>query len=213
MSTSVSFETAAPEPVARVVDLMSTYQHDWALCGGWAVDAWLGRLTREHGDTDVIVFDQGVLFEHLPGWQLLAHDPLAPEHNGEWWDGDRVLSHRSHIHARPPDRRSTLPEGGIATTEGGFGLEFQLNERARGDWVMRGEPHVSLPLSRAVRDSAWGLPTVTPEVLLFYKAADLRRRDKLDFLALLPQLTADQRDWLREAIALVGHPWLTQLAT
>ena len=54
---------------------------------------------------------------------------------------------------------------------------------------------------------------MVPEVLLFYKARELRRRDKLDFLALLPHLTVEQRDWLRNAISLVGHPWLSQLST
>jgi hypothetical protein len=53
---------------------------------------------------------------------------------------------------------------------------------------------------------------VAPEVLLFYKSLDLRRRDKLDFAALAPQLTDGQRAWLREAIAAIGHPWLAELA-
>ncbi len=39
--------TSIPEPVAEVADLMSTYRHMWCLCGGWAVDAWLGRQTRD----------------------------------------------------------------------------------------------------------------------------------------------------------------------
>jgi hypothetical protein len=46
---------------------MSSFPAPWALCGGWAIDAWLGRQTREHGDVDVSVFlqDQRALFEHL----------------------------------------------------------------------------------------------------------------------------------------------------
>jgi hypothetical protein len=70
----------------------------------------------------------------------------------------------------------------------------------------------------AIQTSPWGVPTVVPEVLLFYKGCPqddlgfLRRRDKLDFLALLPHLTREQREWLREAISLVGHPWLAQLS-
>jgi hypothetical protein len=69
-----------------------------------------------------------------------------------------------------------------------------------------------MSLNRCLRQSPWGLPAVVPEVLLLYKAGDLRRRDKLDFLALLPHLTDEQRDWLRNAISLVGHPWLTNLS-
>ena len=216
MSNSVSRQTTdhVPEPVARVAGLMSTFRPAWALCGGWAIDAWLGRVTRDHGDIDIVVFVQHALFEHLPGWQLLAHDPAAPDHNGEWWNAQRVLSHGSHIHARPPDRSGPVPPRGIATDDDGFTLEFYVNECIGDDWVLSREPLISMPLTRCVQQSAWGLPTVASEVLLFYKAADLlRHRDKVDFQALLPHLTGEQREWLRETIALVGHPWLSQLAT
>jgi hypothetical protein len=49
-------------------------------------------------------------------------------------------------------------------------------------------------------------------VLLFFKARDLRRRDKLDLAALLPHLTQEQREWLRSAITLLGHPWQRELS-
>ena len=41
-----------------------------------------------------------------------------------------------------------------------------------------------------------------------------RSQDEPDFLALLPNLTEEQRRWLRESIALLhlDHPWLPQLS-
>ena len=71
---------------------------------------------------------------------------------------------------------------------------------------------MSVPLTHAVRTSPWGVPTVAPEVLLFFKSRDLRRRDKLDFAALLPQLTAEERAWLHDAVSRLGHPWVSELA-
>jgi hypothetical protein len=106
---------------------------------------------------------------------------------------------------RLPDRLDTAPQQG-------FSLDIQLNDRSGDDWILSRQPRISLPLRNAVHQSPWGLPTVVPEVLLFFKALELRRRDKLDFLALLPDLTQEQRDWLRSAISLVGHPWLSQLS-
>ena len=215
-----------PEPLARVADLMSNFRPRWSLCGGWAVDAWLGRQTRDHGDVDIAVFqdDLSAFFEHLAGWQLIAHDPNVAGNTSEPWNG-RPLDLPAHIHARSPEARDRVPDRLDDPAQAGFGLDIQLNERSRTgrlagrDWVLSREPRISMPLRRSARQSAWGLPTVVPEVVLFYKATAyfeilnrIRRRHERDFLALLPHLTAKQRDWLQEAISLVGHPWLTQLS-
>jgi hypothetical protein len=185
--------------VARVAELMSTFRPRWFLCGGWAVDAWVGHQTRDHGDLDITVFhdDQRAIFEHLAGWQLIAHDTQVDGGTAEPWNG----------------RPLTLPDRLDAASKQGFGLEIILNERSGRDWIFSREPRITMPLRGCARQSAWGLPTLLPEVILFYKAKDLRPHDELDFLALLPGLTENQCHWLRETISLVhpGHPWLGQL--
>ncbi|MBN2056375.1 hypothetical protein JW905_15740 [bacterium] len=42
------------------------------LAGGWALDLFLGRRTRDHGDTDVLVVrrHQSGLWRHLRDWNL-----------------------------------------------------------------------------------------------------------------------------------------------
>jgi len=191
---------------------MSAFPAPWAICGGWAIDAWLGRHTREHGDVDIAVFvqDQRALFDYLAGWQLVAHDPHVDGGTAEPWDG-RPLGLPGHIHGRL-NTGEGMPDRVDAATDQGFGLDIQLNERSGDDWILSRQPRISLPVRNGVRQSPWSLPTVVPEVLLFFKALDLRRRDKLDFLAVLPDLTQEQREWLRSAISLAGHPWLSQLS-
>lgn len=201
--------TSVPEPLARLADLMSGFRPRWYLCGGWAVDTWLGGQTRDHADVDIAVFqdDQRAIFDHLAGWRLIAHDPNVAGDTRERWDGRR-LDLPAHVHARSPD---------------GLNLEVLLNERSGRDWVFSREPPVIMPLRRCARQSAWGLPTVVPEVLLFYKATAYfgdeelegrRPQDEPDFLALLPHLAQRQGRWLREAVSQVhpGHPWLTELS-
>ncbi len=206
--------TPVPEPLARVADLMSTFRPWWSLCGGWAVDAWIGHQTRDHADVDISVFqdDQRGIFEHLAGWQLIAHDPQVADDTSELWDGRRLVR-PAHIHVRSPDAGRSLPDRLDAPAQAGFSLDIQLDERSNRDWIFSREPAVAMPLRRGARQSAWGVPTVVPEVLLFYKSKDPRAHDELDFFALLPHLTKKQRNWLREAISLVhpGHSWLTQL--
>ena len=205
--------------MARVAELMSSFPHDWALCGGWAVDAWLGRVTREHHDVDVAIFveDQLELTELLRGWQVVAHDdhwrgtnpifPGVPIVEGEIWDG-RAVELPGHIHARAED---------------GFEFEFNLNERDAGEWLFNREPRIALPLTRCTFDCGWGFAAASPEVVLFYKAlpplwrdeprAPPRPHDEADFAALLPSLSPEQRGWIGESIAVIEpwHPWLSRL--
>ena len=214
MSTSISIEgTTVPEPVARLAEVMSSYPRPWGLCGGWAIDAWLGRISRDHGDVDLSVFDTDhqQLFDHLAGWQLIAHNSVVDDGSTGLWDGRR-LPVPSHIHARSPADAGPLPDDGVCEPAKGWWLDIQIDGCEGDEWVLRSDPRVSLPLSEAIHPSPWGVPATSPEALLFFKARDLRRRDKLDFLALLPHLTDEQRHWVRDALSRVGHPWLTQLS-
>jgi hypothetical protein len=218
--------TPVPEAVAYVHDLLRDLGAPWFLCGGWAADAWLGRQTRDHWDVDIAVFhhDQRAIFAHLSGWALVGHDPNVAGDTTEPWNG-RQLDLPAHIHV-------PAPGGPLATsttaTHPAFELEFLLNERSGNDWVLSREPHIAVPLDRGTRHSSWGLPTVAPEVVLFFKAGGnltaaereahhdvLRPHDEQDLLALLPTLAEASRSWLRESLATVrpGHPWLPLLAS
>jgi hypothetical protein len=212
---------------------MATYPARWVLCGGWAVDAWLGGETREHGDIDVAVFvdDAQKLYEHLAGWQLVGHDATVVGDTNEMWTG-RPLVLPAHLHCRNPRPGDGVPDRGILTAEQGFGLEIVFNELTEdGEWMLyfipndvqgfERTPTLSVPLEKCVKESRWDVPTLIPEVLLFYKATAykgshnyLRRRDHLDFERLLPRLSQPQRKWLGNAIAMVeaDHPWLGVLS-
>jgi hypothetical protein len=200
-----------PEHVKHIVDVMSGFPAPWALGGGWAVDAWIGEVTREHGDVDVIVFadDHRALFEQLRGWQLAHHQNL-PDGGNELWQGQRIHP-PDHLHGRL-DRGEALPKGGALWATDGWHLDVQFNQRRGDELVLSTEPLVTLPVDQCTRPSPLRAPTIAPHVLIFYKAIDMRRRDKLDFARLLPLLTEGQRAWLHDAISLVGHPWLSELS-
>jgi aminoglycoside-2''-adenylyltransferase len=204
-----------PEPLTVISGIMSTFRPTWSLCGGWAVDAWHGRQTRDHVDVDISVFqdDQRAIFDHLAGWELIAHDAAVPDDTSELWDGRR-LDLPAHIHGRPLDARRLLPDHLPAPAQAGFSLDIQLDERSGDDWILSHEPRIALPLRRCIQRSGWGLPTLIAEVILFYKAKEPRPNDEADFLGLLPTLAEKQRHWLRDTIACLhpNHPWVAQLS-
>src|SRR6185437_9910435 len=50
----------------------------WWIAGGWAIDLFLGRQTREHEDIDVQILrrDQRVVRALFGGWDMQAASPL-----------------------------------------------------------------------------------------------------------------------------------------
>ena len=199
--------------------LFSTYPRPWCLAGGWAVDAWLDAETREHGDIDIVVFepDQPAMFEHLePGWDLVAHDANLVGVYTEPWDGE-PLALPAHLHCRPrsPGRADLMQwiTPPFKSMKDGNDLEVVVNELPGGEWLLHSEPRITVPLAEAIRASPWGLPTLGPEYLVFYKATAYvgdphikpRPRDETDSQAILPLLSDGQRSWLRDAVGRVPH--------
>lgn len=189
-----------PDELARVAALMSDFNCSWAFCGGWTVDAWLGRRTRDHCDVDLSIFhdDQRAIFEYLTtGWLLNGHD-ADDEAGTAPWTGRR-LGFPAHIHAYHGDE---------------FNLDIQLNRRDGSEWVFSTKAGIRLPIDRCITTSPWGIPTLTPEAILFYKAIGfIRPHDEADFRALEPTLTYEARTWLANALAALRpeHEWLPML--
>lgn len=213
-----------PQPVADAARFMSSFERPWALCGGWAVDAWLGRVTRSHLDVDITLFveDAPALLAGLPGWHFVAHDELEPLATTSW-DG-RALELPAHIHARPPGSRNLeiltrwVTPPGHQAGEDGLDYDFELNEREGGACVLSRDPRIEIPMAGLFRHSPWGVPALAPEVIAYYKATAYYRErggkerphDLPDFEAMAALLDASSRRWLHAAITsrFAGHQWL-----
>jgi len=173
---------------------------NWWIAGGWAIDLWLRRTTRDHADLDVATLrrDQGSFWERLDGWDL--HLGTAPDVVEPWPDRDVVRPQLHAVWCRP-------------TPESPWAFELLLNDASGSDWLFRRDPAVRMPLAEIERTSPEGIPYLVPEIVLLYKAKNVREHDVQDFDIAHPSLDAKQRAWLREGIALVhpGHPWLERL--
>jgi hypothetical protein len=218
-----------PHNIAVAAQSMAGYPSTWALCGGWAVDAWLGRKTRDHGDIDITVFhdDQRLLLDHLAGWHMVAHDAIDPGPTEELWAG-RELVLPVHLHTRQPGAENLALLMAWVTppyraADDGLDFEFVLNARDGDDLILNEDPALRAPLGMYIEQSPWGLPTVTPALLLFWKATAYffnprfekrNSMDEADFRALVPHMSGERRDWLRNAIATLhaDHPLLAALA-
>lgn len=172
---------------------------DWWVAGGIAIDLFVGRKTREHGDIDIAVLrrDVGALRQFLPAWDVcIAHrGALLP------WHGAALAAEHHQFWVRRPDAQA-------------WSFEVLLENSAGHDWVYRREPNIHRPIDTIGRCSADGAPYLVPEICLLYKSAGASiDRNEADFKSVLPELDNAGRTWLRDALTIVSpeHPWLASL--
>jgi hypothetical protein len=186
-----------PEEVAeRLVGLAAP----WHVAGGWALDLWHGRQTREHEDLEIAVPRSagGAVRRRLAGFDcyvvgdgrvapLAAEQPMPDDRFQMWVRDPAVRAWRLDV----------FHEAGDAET-----------------WTCRRHEGIREPLSRMVAVSADGVPYLRPEAVLLYKAKGRRDKDEADFDLALPRLDAEARRWLVSALALAhpGHPWQERLS-
>lgn len=185
---------------AFVTPIMAGFPAPWAVAGGWALDLYLGRVTRPHADLELAIFrdDQPHLRRHLGAWDF----EKVVDGRREIWTADQTLMPPVHeIHARLKDQP-------------GHAIEFLLNERTGDSWAFRRNPAVTLSLDRAILPAAAGLPILSPEIVLLFKAKSPRAKDERDLGVTLPAMGAPHRRWLIEAISCChpSHPWIAALA-
>ena len=177
---------------------MRGFPAPWCVAGGWALDLFLGWVTRPHADVDLALFreDQARLHDHLAGWEFRT---VAGGVFTRWAAGEWLAAPVHEIHARSP----------------GAALEFLLNDSAGDQWVFRRDPAVRCPARLVITGSDAGIPVLCPAVVLLYKAKQPRDADELDFRAVRDHLGPERREWLRAALmhAHPGHPWLRHLNT
>ena len=186
------------EPVHQVAALMKGFDRPWFVAGGWALDLFVHRQTRDHEDVEIAVFrrDQGAVWRQFSGWAI----EKVVAGNRQGWRGEWLAPPVHELHAKR--ERSQPPE-----------LEILLDEAWADTWRFRRNLAVTKPLAEFGLRSSEGIPYLAPEIALLYKAKHGRPRDEADFRAVLPTLDAHRRAWLRAALEAchTGHPWIASL--
>ena len=144
-----------------------------AISSGWALDLYLGRVTRVHHDVDVIVnrAEQLALQQHLSnrGWKL-------------------VTPFEGRLEPWPPYMTLELPRHQVHALRGDEFIDFLLTPIQHQVWHYWRAPNVVQHLDRAVLQSADGIPFLAPEIVLLFKSKNTsdkkeRAQDQVDFEA------------------------------
>lgn len=180
-----------------VIHLMSAYPARWAVCGGWAIDLFLNRVTRHHKDVDIMMLwcDQALVHDYLEGWTLeVAHDgKLQP-----WQRGEVLEPPRNTLWCKNP------------TFQPDF-FEILFDEVDDQHFYFRRNRSIKLELEQAFLTSPNGVPIIAPEIALLYKSKNpAHEGNASDFRNALPHLNRTQLAWLKQALTIEyeAHEWL-----
>lgn len=183
-----------------VLPLMDGFPAPWGVAGGWAIDVFLGRVTRSHADVELAVFrqDQVLLYHHFAGWGFNK----AIDRRREAWEEGEWL--QLPIHELPARRATASSET----------IEFLLGERDADNWAYRRDPSIQMPVEQAFVRTGVDLPFLAPEIVLLFKSKLPREKDTADLVSTAPALDVRQRRWLVRAISAAEpeHPWLRTIA-
>ncbi|MBT8488093.1 MAG: amino acid transporter [Gemmatimonadetes bacterium] len=182
---------------ADLPSLLDEVRIEWWVGGGWALDLWVGRETRGHGDLDVgcRLCDVVAFVRSLDGWESYRAE------------GGRIS---------PLPRPLASPPRGIWLRRSGrdaWDIQLMPEEEEAGRWRYRRDRTIERPFSEVIWRHESGLLALRPEVQLLYKAKDIRPQDQADFDLVLPTLDAAATDWLAEALRKTAPSclWLDRL--
>ena len=173
----------------------------WCVIGGWSIDLFLGRETRSHGDLEIAVLRR----DHR---KVRAH--LAPLAFRAVGDGEiRTLDLDEDL---PP---SVHQSWALDVEADLWRVDVMVEPGDDDTWAFRRDERITAPRSQIIGSTDDGVPYLRPEGSLLFKAKpETQPKDEADLEACLPHLTADQRTWLLDALALVqpDHPWTRKIS-
>ena len=188
----------------EVSDLLKPCPQQWWIAGGWAIDGFLGGVTRKHGDVDVAILqrEEAALRSYLDSqgievWPGLGNGQAldSPIHPGEQLpSGTKVLLCRTS----PKDDWS---------------FECLINKTDENEWVFFNDDRVRRPLTEIGFVGQDDIPYLNPEIVLLYKAKNRRDKDEYDFTLAAPRLSKQARSWLAVSVGIVhpDHSWPSHL--
>jgi hypothetical protein len=188
----------APMTVTEAAELFQPAPFRWWISGGQAFELHVGRSWRVHGDTDVGIARQDVpeLRAVLAGWDVCVavSGQLVP------WSGQPLTAdlHQNNLWCR-------------RTVGAAWEVDVTVSEGDGSCWIYRRNTRIRRPWGAAVLRTAEGIPYLAPELQLLFKSAGRRPKDDADAQEVIPQLGAEEREWLAQLLP-AGHRWTHLLA-
>ena len=203
--------------------MLKGHGFDYAFCGGYAIDLFLGYESRSHGDIDILAYwsdrDSIILYMQSLGFQIY-----------EMLGGGRA-HHITDIQNQRKEKRNIfcckencelvqiwkteeneifiVDFHHIGQSQLNF-IEFLFNDKTDSEFLYARNHDVKRKLRDAIL-SYQGMPYLAPEICLLYKSTDTEREGyRQDYQLASSRISAEQLGWLNDSIDFLyprGHKW------
>ena len=202
--------------------LLNGMNINWAFCGGYAIDLFLGKQTRKHVDIDICVFekDRNTIIDHMlaSGWEVYEFRgmgrlrKLTAEMSSE--SGRNLMCLKKGcklVDFYPCDEPGLLyyvfHHAGMEEFDY---IEFLFNNTEAGKFVFNKERGLYRDIEKAILTDGKNR-YLAPEIALMYKAANADDENcRHDYMNAAIELNEEQREWLINGLDLCyphDHPW------
>lgn len=186
--------------IDEIFQLFKTTELPFWLAGGYSLDLFIGKKTRDHEDLDFVIRrqDQLVFQKILALWELQAADPPGTATLFPWANGHYYELPVHNIWCR---KNQSAP----------WELELLFSEFEENEWVYRRNSSIRGTMKSFFWQTNEGLPVLAPEIQLLYKSRSKRPKDFQDLENCLDFLNSVQKAKLKEWITIdsgVDHPWV-----
>lgn len=167
----------------RIKSFLEGYDGRWAIAGGWALDLFMKKETRQHKDIEIVIprNEQEKLRAFLKDWNFnfIKKGELIA------WENNIALK---------------LPIHEIHAKFGGNQIEILLNEMDDKEWTYRRNPNLKYPNNKLFIRHEMGINFLAPEIVLLYKVKVNKAKDIIDLKNSIRLLGEEEKRWLMEAI-------------
>lgn len=220
----------------EVKTLMDRIGARWAICGGDAIDLFVGRDTRLHKDIDIAVFweDRKLLINNFinNGWRIFEPDngllrEITSIEN-DLYTEDNLWCIKSDVNSYDIENIHGDFYKIVTDRKHQDKLDFiELLFNSYEDDLFIYKRNSNIRLAHAIQCTQEDVPYLAPEMVLLYKSIFTRYLEseresdiemianyRHDFDVSTPLLNDEQRNWLKNALSISypnGHEWLSRL--
>jgi hypothetical protein len=210
--------------IDEAVQLLKGQNFEFAICGGFAIDLFLGYESRKHGDIDVMAYwndrNSIILYMQSKGYHVyemlgggLAHH--ITDINNQLYKKRNIFCSTNDcelVELTPTDETDIykIDFFHIGQTNLNF-IEFLFNNKDEKSFLYARNHNIKRELNKAIlhhNETSY----LAPELLLLYKSTDAEREGyQQDFELAFSKMNDYQKEWLNNSLRIMypnGHIWI-----